>query len=166
MKYIKILLLFSIFFNSCNNFNEEKGEEGTNLEFGYYFKFIDESGINLLHNEKIQLDDLKFYDKVVDSLVEGTKYIFLYDIGSQDSIPDLVALPLGLYDLENSDGKLSGIRISYIDLNNSDRDTIKTKWKQGPNHFIVGDIWYNGVQKKGAGIIDGEPYIPYITIIK
>ena len=57
---------------------------------------------------------------------------------------------IGTYDglegiISDVDGVKNGYSTAYLELNNTDTDTIKTEWEAGDNYFINTKVWYNGV---------------------
>ena len=148
-----IVLIIILLSMGCSKDNNEPS--ASIVSVGVEFSILNKEGKDLLNpntTNHYSIDSMKLYYLINDQIVE------VLDTNMQ--YPRNIMLitennPYRIRCFTNDDennGLISekdeikiGVSIAYLELNNTDIDTIKTEWESGDNYFINKKVWYNGV---------------------
>ncbi len=157
MKTIFLTLLISVMLISCT---ESKNDDNQFvIDVGVVFNILDNQGNDLLNpvtENSYLTENMELFYLINNEpiLVQEQNP----DIGSHNGIMFInETSPYRLKIFTNIDfdtyisdinGVKKGEHIAYLQLNETDIDTIKTEWEYKKNHYFVNKkIWYNGVEK-------------------
>jgi len=144
-------------FTACTKDNDNN-DNGYVLSVGVEFNLLDRQGNDLLNSNNensYSAEDMKLFYLINGELVLAHKH--QPDIGWHNGIMHISeTTPYSLKVFTNSDfdnytseenGIKKGEHIAYLQLNETDTDTIKTQWESGNHYFVNRKVWYNGKEK-------------------
>ena len=143
---------------NCNN----DSQAGYNLETQIQIYYKNTNGENLLNentNNHFNFNDFKLFYEVNGILTNTDSQKNMEIITSGTPSPTLYLFTNN--DLSNivSEGENEKIaeNLAYIQLSETDTDTIKTYSKSSPNYFLVSKVWYNDElvwERETGGVIE------------
>ena len=152
MKNLIILAIIVLITISCSKEKEEPSTDFISVVF--HFNILNKEREDLLNSNTANYypaDSMKLYYlinneviEVLDTNMDSPRNIFLITtcnphrlgIASYDGLEGLIS---------ENDSVKTGISITYLELDSTDTDTIKTEWESADNYFINKKVWYNGV---------------------
>lgn len=146
MRTLLIILAITTLFG-CKE--EDENMNGFNLANQIYISYKNVDGQNLLDNlteGSFSIANMKLFYLVNDKPIEVTIENG-YNMGSieltSDNILEVFTNPSSSNIIEETSDYNVVENIAYLELSETDTDTIKTHSKTSQNYFLVSKVWYN-----------------------
>ncbi len=149
-----LFIIITLMIISCSNDDDNGSDQQFVLDNGFKIKVLNAQDEDLLNPETqgaLDYNEMKLFylidgekKEVFENTADQPRNLFLFN----ETMP--YQLGVGTYDgIDNFSSKdndiFSGEHTAYLQLSDTDTDTIKTSWESKKDlYFRIKKIWYNG----------------------